>query len=202
MPGPPMPASPLQVCKYIDMPLQHISNLVLLAMQRPTQQHTKARRGEPLGMQQGQLNRRRLEDPCPRQIHLTTSSVPPLFLPISLCGRRFCPSCESASPTSPCAPHLSRVSPERPSRRGHKAQWREKESRVKNRVCSFLPPCPAQDHKELVDFCKEFKFERMGAFSYSEEDGTPAAGLPGQVWHPWLLGEMAIGALTRFLGIL
>lgn len=32
-----LPLSPLQVCKYIDMPLQHISNLTLLAMNRPPQ---------------------------------------------------------------------------------------------------------------------------------------------------------------------
>jgi ribosomal protein S12 methylthiotransferase len=32
-----------------------------------------------------------------------------------------------------------------------------------------------------VDFVREFKFERMGAFAYSEEDGTPAADLPEQV---------------------
>ena len=31
------------------------------------------------------------------------------------------------------------------------------------------------DHKELVNFVRSFKFERMGAFAYSEEDGTPAA---------------------------
>ena len=30
----------MQVCKYIDMPLQHISNLTLLAMNRPPQAHT------------------------------------------------------------------------------------------------------------------------------------------------------------------
>lgn len=38
-----------------------------------------------------------------------------------------------------------------------------------------------EQHRELVRFCKTFKFERMGAFTYSEEDGTPAAGLPEQV---------------------
>lgn len=31
----------MQVCKYIDMPLQHISNLTLLAMNRPPQKHTE-----------------------------------------------------------------------------------------------------------------------------------------------------------------
>lgn len=32
-----------------------------------------------------------------------------------------------------------------------------------------------------VDFCKEFRFERLGAFGYSAEDGTPAADYPGQI---------------------
>lgn len=36
-------------------------------------------------------------------------------------------------------------------------------------------------HRELVDFAREFRFERAGAFAYSEEDGTPAAELPEQV---------------------
>ena len=40
-----------------------------------------------------------------------------------------------------------------------------------------------EQHRELVAFCKKFKFERMGAFSYSEEDGTPAAEMPDQVWN-------------------
>lgn len=31
----------MQVCKYIDMPLQHMSNLTLLAMNRPPRQHTE-----------------------------------------------------------------------------------------------------------------------------------------------------------------
>ena len=29
-----------QVCKYIDIPLQHISNMTLLSMNRPPQEHT------------------------------------------------------------------------------------------------------------------------------------------------------------------
>ena len=32
-----------------------------------------------------------------------------------------------------------------------------------------------------MQFCRDFKFERMGAFAYSEEDGTPAASYPDQV---------------------
>ena len=37
------------------------------------------------------------------------------------------------------------------------------------------------NHEELLQFCRDFKFERMGAFAYSEEDGTPAASYPDQV---------------------
>ncbi len=39
-PLPPFPSLP-QVCKYLDMPLQHISNLTLLAMNRPPREHTE-----------------------------------------------------------------------------------------------------------------------------------------------------------------
>src|SRR5205823_4011430 len=31
-----------------------------------------------------------------------------------------------------------------------------------------------EDFKELLDFVREFRFDRMGAFPYSPEDGTPA----------------------------
>ncbi|MCL2813216.1 MAG: 30S ribosomal protein S12 methylthiotransferase RimO [Oscillospiraceae bacterium] len=34
---------------------------------------------------------------------------------------------------------------------------------------------------ELCEFLKETKFERLGAFAYSAEEGTPAAGFEGQV---------------------
>jgi len=32
-----------------------------------------------------------------------------------------------------------------------------------------------------VDFVKTFRFERLGVFAYSEEDGTPAASMDEQV---------------------
>jgi len=38
-----------------------------------------------------------------------------------------------------------------------------------------------EDFKELEDFVKEIQFERLGAFVYSQEEGTPAYDLPGQV---------------------
>ncbi len=38
-----------------------------------------------------------------------------------------------------------------------------------------------EDFNELYEFVKECKFDRLGAFSYSAEDGTPAAKMPDQV---------------------
>lgn len=38
-----------------------------------------------------------------------------------------------------------------------------------------------ESHQELVQFCRDFPFQRMGAFTYSEEDGTPAAEYQDQV---------------------
>lgn len=38
-----------------------------------------------------------------------------------------------------------------------------------------------EDFLELCDFVKEYKFDRLGAFAYSEEDGTPASKFQGQI---------------------
>jgi ribosomal protein S12 methylthiotransferase len=38
-----------------------------------------------------------------------------------------------------------------------------------------------RDFQELVKFVEDTRFERLGAFKYSQEDGTPAADLPNQV---------------------
>ncbi len=40
-----------------------------------------------------------------------------------------------------------------------------------------------KDFKELLDFIGEIKFERLGAFIYSREEGTLAYGLSGQITH-------------------
>jgi len=37
------------------------------------------------------------------------------------------------------------------------------------------------DHEELMDFIDEMEFDRLGVFSYSQEEDTPAAGYPDQV---------------------
>lgn len=38
-----------------------------------------------------------------------------------------------------------------------------------------------EEFGELADFVKEMRFERLGAFAYSQEEGTPAAKMPNQV---------------------
>lgn len=96
-----------KVCKYIDMPLQHISNMTLLAMNRPPKDHTVTLL-------------KKLKDSIPNLALRTT-------------------------------------------------------------FISGFPGEREEDHTELVDFVKEFKFERMGAFAYSEEDGTPAAEYDEQI---------------------
>lgn len=38
-----------------------------------------------------------------------------------------------------------------------------------------------EDFSELLEFVKQAKFDKLGAFMYSKEDGTPAASMPNQV---------------------
>ena len=38
-----------------------------------------------------------------------------------------------------------------------------------------------EDFEELVDFVRNAKFDKLGAFMYSKEEGTPAARLPEQI---------------------
>lgn len=40
------------------------------------------------------------------------------------------------------------------------------------------------DFKEMLDFMREIKFERLGIFKYSQEEDTPAAEMPNQVPDP------------------
>lgn len=49
---------------------------------------------------------------------------------------------------------------------------------------TFISGFPGEteaDHKELVKFIEESRFERLGVFAYSREEGTPAHDLPNQV---------------------
>ncbi|HEY7724221.1 MAG TPA: 30S ribosomal protein S12 methylthiotransferase RimO [Anaeromyxobacteraceae bacterium] len=44
-----------------------------------------------------------------------------------------------------------------------------------------LPGETEEDFEELLAFVREQRFERLGVFEYSREEGTPAAAMPGQV---------------------
>ena len=49
---------------------------------------------------------------------------------------------------------------------------------------TFIAGFPGEteaEFQELCDFCRDFKFERLGVFPYAAEAGTPAAKLKGQV---------------------
>jgi ribosomal protein S12 methylthiotransferase len=62
---------------------------------------------------------------------------------------------------------------------------REKHPKLTLRT-TFLVGFPGEtkdDFKELVQFVKDMRFERMGVFSYSPEDVTPSAHMPDQVPH-------------------
>src|SRR5690606_12609258 len=40
-----------------------------------------------------------------------------------------------------------------------------------------------EDFSELLEFIREFRFERAGVFQYSKEEGTSAYKLPGHLHH-------------------
>jgi len=71
---------------------------------------------------------------------------------------------------------------------------REGQERILDRVRSFVPDIAIRttfivgfpgetdaDFAELVDFVAAQRFDRVGVFTYCQEEGTPAADLPGQV---------------------
>lgn len=54
---------------------------------------------------------------------------------------------------------------------------------LRTTVIVGFPGETQQDFNQLYDFVQETKFDRLGAFTYSKEEGTPAARLPEQI-HP------------------
>ncbi len=47
-------------------------------------------------------------------------------------------------------------------------------------ICGF-PGETAEMHEELMQFVNDMEFDRLGCFTYSQEEGTPAAEFPDQV---------------------
>ena len=54
---------------------------------------------------------------------------------------------------------------------------------IRTTVMVGFPGETKEDFEELYNFVKEVKFDRLGAFSYSKEEGTPAERLDNQI-HP------------------
>lgn len=54
---------------------------------------------------------------------------------------------------------------------------------LRTTVMVGFPGETKEDFEELYEFIKNAKFDRLGAFSYSKEDGTPASRLPDQIHH-------------------
>lgn len=52
---------------------------------------------------------------------------------------------------------------------------------IRTSVIVGYPGESNEDFKELFSFIKEERFERLGVFKYSREQGTPAAGMRGQI---------------------
>jgi ribosomal protein S12 methylthiotransferase len=78
------------------------------------------------------------------------------------------------------------------SRPGDRASYRDLMGRLRARVpdialrTTFIVGYPGEtekDFEELLGFMEEVRFDRVGVFTYSKEDGTPAASLPRQVPH-------------------
>ena len=52
---------------------------------------------------------------------------------------------------------------------------------LRTTLITGFPTETEQEHEELMEFVKEMQFERLGVFTYSQEDNTPAAQLKPQV---------------------
>ena len=76
------------------------------------------------------------------------------------------------------------------NRKTNKKQIKEIISKIRNKIPDAIirtslivgfPSETEEDFKDLLEFVKETKFDRLGTFMYSKEDGTPAAKLPEQI---------------------
>ena len=52
---------------------------------------------------------------------------------------------------------------------------------LRTSLITGFPGETAEQHEELKQFVKEVRFDRLGVFTYSREDGTPAAAMPDQI---------------------
>ena len=52
---------------------------------------------------------------------------------------------------------------------------------LRTTLITGFPQETEQDHETMMDFVDEMEFDRLGVFIYSEEEGTPAAEMEGQI---------------------
>ncbi len=52
---------------------------------------------------------------------------------------------------------------------------------LRTTLIAGYPGETAEQFEELCEFVREMRFERLGCFAYSQEEGTPAASLPDQI---------------------
>ena len=76
------------------------------------------------------------------------------------------------------------------NRRGNSEKIKEVIKKIKMKIPSmtlrttFITGFPGETEEqftELCEFIKETRFDRLGCFSYSQEEGTPAASMDGQI---------------------
>ena len=86
--------------------------------------------------------------------------------------------------------HISDKILKRMNRRTNKKQIEELISKLKREIPEVtirttlivgFPGETEQDFEELYEFVQKTKFDKLGAFKYSKEEGTPAAKLPDQI---------------------
>lgn len=86
--------------------------------------------------------------------------------------------------------HVSRNILQRMRRNHNKGEVRELVGRLRREIpaitirTTFIVGFPgetAREFSELLDFIAEIRFDRAGFFTYSREEGTPAAAFPGQI---------------------
>lgn len=52
---------------------------------------------------------------------------------------------------------------------------------IRTTLITGFPGETEAQHEELMDFVDEMEFDRLGVFTYSQEEDTPAAGMPDQI---------------------
>lgn len=52
---------------------------------------------------------------------------------------------------------------------------------LRTTLITGFPGETQEDHEELIEFVDDMEFDRLGVFTYSQEEDTPAAEMPGQI---------------------